>query len=399
MSDSENNNRGLQNNKKLVKKSEKRRFIFTDTDTDTDTEDLFLSIMNTAKDPLVILDATFSVRVGNVSFYREFQVNPEETDGRLIFDIGNRQWDIPELHTLLEELLPNKKSFDDFEVNQEFPSIGRRIMLVNARQVIGPPPVKEKLILLGIDDITQRKLLEEQRDQALKAREELVAVVSHELKNPLTTITSSLDLMKRVMPSDKYSEKMLKLFHNIYEATRRMARITSDLIDVSKIGHFPLELAPIEVSLLVDEVVTLSQPLALDKSIRIEKNISKEVSVVICDRDRIVQSLLNLLNNAIKFTAEGGTIRVEVDRVDDQIRFKIRDTGCGISKDQLPHVFERFWQAKHRQYLGSGLGLYITKGIVQMHGGKVGVESKSGEGSLFYFTLPIASAALVQKSA
>jgi signal transduction histidine kinase len=268
-------------------------------------------------------------------------------------------------------------------------------MLLNARQVVGPPPVREKLILLAIEDITLRKDLAQQRDNALKAREELIAVVSHELKNPLTAITSSLDLVKRVLSPDKGQEQLRKLLDNIYVAARRMTRITSDLLDVSKIesGHFPLELTTVQATSLIEEVIALSLPLALDKAIRIEKNIGEEVDDISCDRDRVSQALLNLLNNAIKFTGEGGVITVDVYRVNDQIRFQVKDTGCGIPTAQLPHVFERFWQAKHKQYLGSGLGLYITKSIVETHGGKVGVESRDGEGSTFYFTLPVGNRA------
>ncbi len=359
------------------------------------------NIIDTVRDPMIVIKKDLRVLSANRSFYKIFHTEPSKTENRLIYDLGNKQWDIPKLRKLLEEILPTRMSFDDYEVEHQFPVIGKKVMLLNAREIkSSETPNREPLILLAFEDVTDRRRLEEERDQALNAREELVAVVSHELKNPLTTITSSLDLIKRVVAVEKYQEKVQKLFHNIYDASRRMTRITSDLIDVSKIegGYFPLELAPVEVSILIEEVVTLSLPLALDKLIQIEKHVSKKVNLITCDRDRVAQSLLNLLNNAIKFSNEGGVICIEVDRVDDQIRFQVRDTGCGIPRDQLPHVFERFWQAKHKQYMGAGLGLYITKGIVEMHGGKVGVESKTGEGSAFYFTLPIA-ATTVRRSA
>ena len=97
--------------------------------------------------------------------------------------------------------------------------------------------------------------------------------------------------------------------------------------------------------------------------------------------------LSNLLNNAIKFTDSGGVVHVEVDRPKEQIRFQIKDSGLGIPADQIPHVFERFWRARHKQYLGAGLGLYIAKSIINAHGGKIGVESEAGKGSAFFFFL------------
>lgn len=238
-------------------------------------------------------------------------------------------------------------------------------------------------------DVTERKRIEFERDQALDAREELIAVVSHEIRNPLATITTSLDLIKRIMPVYEIKEGVGKLLEQIRAATSYMTRITSDLLDVTKIeaGRFSVEPTVVEVISLVEEVINNTQPIAAQRSIHVDKAVSLEAKAVVADKDRIIQVLSNLINNAIKFTSEGGSIRVEVERQQEKVLFQVKDTGCGIPKEQLSHVFERFWQAKRSQYLGSGLGLYIAKNIVEAHGGKMGVKSEEGEGSTFYFTL------------
>ncbi|MFZ9596453.1 MAG: ATP-binding protein [Bdellovibrionia bacterium] len=363
---------------------------------------LFQSIVNTVREPLVVLDHQHRVQLANRSFYQTFRVLSQDTINQCIYELGNHQWDIPALRHLLDRIIPEKMVFDDFEVNHEFPIIGQKTMLLNARRINGDP--MSHLILLAFEDITERKRLEKERDDALKAREELVAVVSHEIKNPLTTITSSLDLIKRLLPSFDGRVQVDKLLNHIRGASERMTRITSDLLEVTKIeaGRLPIEKIKVEVANLIEEVVVLFRPLAEMKSIRLEKKVSPNAHWVLCDRDRIIQVLSNLIDNAIKFTAEGGIIQIEVQPMEGQIEFQVTDTGCGIPPDQIHHVFERFWQAKHKQYLGSGLGLYIVKKLVEAHGGVIGIRSQMGHGSTFFFSLSspeMASEELEKKTA
>jgi signal transduction histidine kinase len=128
---------------------------------------------------------------------------------------------------------------------------------------------------------------------------------------------------------------------------------------------------------------------AADKNIRIESEVAANARHAHYDRDRIFQVLTNLLNNAIKFTPEGGRIRVSAKTQGEMLRLEVTDSGCGIPESEMTHVFDRFWQAKHRQYLGTGLGLYIAKNIVEAHGGRIGLESRVGQGSTFYLMLPV----------
>jgi signal transduction histidine kinase len=359
------------------------------------------NIIDTVRDPLIVLTKSLKVSSANRSFYEFFKVVPSETEGRLIYDLGNRQWDIPQLKKLLEDILPARTSFDDYEVSHDFPALGKKILLLNARSIQGSEsPDHEPLILLAIEDVTEKYRLAIERDQALEAREELVAVVSHEIKNPLTTITTSLELLKRALPHDG-QVRTQKLISHMGAAAHRMNHIVSDLLEVTRIesGHFRLIQSAVNVSDLINELIEIFEPLVTEKSLHLEYQISSEAQAAYCDRDWIIQVLSNLMSNAIKFTDAGGTIRVQVDRSGDQFHFEVQDTGCGIAPEELPHVFERFWQAKHKQYLGVGLGLYIAKNIIDAHGGKIGVRSEVGGGSTFHFTLPAAAELPAQRIA
>jgi signal transduction histidine kinase len=142
---------------------------------------------------------------------------------------------------------------------------------------------------------------------------------------------------------------------------------------------------------LVADALEAMDALARQKSLALEPRISACARAVVCDRERVLQVLSNLIANAIKFTPPGGRITVEADAIGDEARLLVGDNGVGIAEDQLAHLFERYWQGDRRQRLGTGLGLYIAKGIVEAHGGRIWVDSAPGRGSRFYFTLPLAT--------
>ena len=242
-------------------------------------------------------------------------------------------------------------------------------------------------------DITERKRIEEQKTNAIRARDELIAVVSHELKNPLTAIGTSVMLIAKTGSLFEKNPLLKKSLENIDASVRRMSRLVSDLLDATKIeaGHLLIEPSEVGVPDLVKETIQTYKLLADEKSLHLECQVSPDIPPIACDRDRIIQVLSNLLGNAVKFTHPGGSISLTVESVGDQIQFQIKDTGPGISPDQLPNVFNRFWQAKQFAYRGTGLGLSIAKGIVEAHGGKIWAQSKVGVGSAFSFTLPKAA--------
>lgn len=226
--------------------------------------------------------------------------------------------------------------------------------------------------------------------RAMRVRENFVATVSHDLKNPLNAIRMSAEVLATTVPPEALKDRAQKNNQLVRRSVERMTRIIGDLLDASAIdaGHLSVERRQDDAHLLVKEAVDASQPLAVAKrqTLRTE---ATEPMPVLCDRERVLQVLSNLIGNAIKFTEETGEITVRAGRVEGAARFAVEDRGPGIEPGQLRHVFERYWHARSKSGGGTGLGLFIAKGIVEAHGGRIWVESNAGAGSTFFFTLPL----------
>jgi signal transduction histidine kinase len=227
---------------------------------------------------------------------------------------------------------------------------------------------------------------------ATRARDDLVAIVSHDLRNPVHTINMAAAFLLEIAPPVDRRITSRRQLEVIQRAAHRANRLISDLLDVAKIqaGGMAVEPTPIDVPSLVQEAVDAVTPLASAKQLRVDRVISTEFRQVCADRDRVLQVFGNLLGNAIKFTPSGGQITITADAEATQAHFCVSDTGPGIPPEHVPHVFDRYWQAKSTAKLGTGLGLSIAKGIVEAHSGKIWVESEPGKGASFNFTLPYA---------
>ncbi len=234
-----------------------------------------------------------------------------------------------------------------------------------------------------------RQVVREQR--AVQARDDLVAVVSHDLKNPLGLIASQAALFLRfINPADEGSVRLRGGVERMQRAVERMSALIHDLLDLAKIeaGRFALQRRPEDVHDMMEEALLILRPLAEAKRITVEDEILGG-SAVSADRERVYQVLSNLIGNAVKYTPEGGRIRLRVEPADKSILVTVADTGPGLRPEQLPHIFDRYWQARNDSRDGSGLGLFIAKGIVEAHGGRIWAESTPGAGAVFRFTLPI----------
>jgi signal transduction histidine kinase/PAS domain-containing protein len=227
--------------------------------------------------------------------------------------------------------------------------------------------------------------------ESLRAREDLLAIVSHDLRNPLgVVLASSALLLKSSLPPHK-EERARRQVEAIQRAGNRMNRLIRDLLDFASIqgGRLTISRRPHDAAEMVGEVLDSLEPLAAQKSLHIENHVVGRHLSVMSDHDRMVQAFANIVGNAIKFTPEGGTIRVGAERDGEHVRFSIADTGPGISPEEVGHVFDRYFQARRKNREGIGLGLSIAKGIVDAHGGRIWVESEEGKGSTFFVALPV----------
>ena len=228
-------------------------------------------------------------------------------------------------------------------------------------------------------------------EDASRARDELLAMVTHDLKNPLTAIQLNASMIKRVQYFEP-SSPIARGLEMINHTSARMLRLISDLLDYEKIraGRFDIDLKPQDMRTIFEEVREVMSPLIQDKSQTIEYRLPLDDIRVMGDRDRIVQVFSNLIGNATKFTNVGGKITVGCHLAGRELECFVQDTGPGIPEEQLRHVFDRYWQARHTARHGTGLGLSIVKGIVDGHRGKIWVKSKVGEGSVFFVSIPLA---------
>ena len=227
--------------------------------------------------------------------------------------------------------------------------------------------------------------------RALRARDDVLGVVAHDLRNPLQSIfLQTAHLRRRAAEPDQLALKKPTEF--IERAASRMARLIQDLLDATLVDSGrPLALVQdrLEVGAVIAQAVEAQRPLAAAAGLELRVETQGGLPEAWADRDRVLQVLENLLGNALKFTPRGGVVTVAAARQGDGLVFRVSDTGVGMPAADLAHVFDRFWQAK-RERRGAGLGLAIVKGLIDAHGGRLWVESQVGAGTTFHFTLPLA---------
>jgi two-component system CheB/CheR fusion protein len=369
-----------------------------------EAHDVAQATFETVRGPLVTLDASLHVVQANRSFYETFRVTPGVTEGTFIYDLGNRQWDIPELRRLLEEILPRDTVVNDFEVEHTFEDLGRRTMRLNASLVLRVTATDDPLILLAIEDITAAKDLERARaalvereqalraaaEQATQAKDRFLAVLSHELRSPLQSMLGWVRMLRSGHLSTANTDRALNV---IERNTVLQARLIEDLLDVSRItaGVLQLDLAPMLVASTVQTVIENLRPAANALRIRLVLSIEDDAGPIQGDVARVQQIVGNLVANAMKFTPSGGRIEVRIARRGSDVEIRVSDTGVGISADQLPQIFAPFGtEPRKRSRGGLGLGLGIARHLAELHGGVLTATSAGvGHGATFTVTLPL----------
>jgi two-component system cell cycle sensor histidine kinase PleC len=377
------------------------------------THSFFEDIVETIREPLLVLDSDLKVISASRSFYRVFKVKPDETMGQLIYDLGNNQWDIPKLRELLETILPEKTSFDNYEVEHDFSTIGRRTMLLDARQ-IEREMGKERIILLAIEDITDRKKTEaglEKANEALKAvttelkrvaqvKSEFLANMSHELRTPLNSIIG----FSEVLYDETFgplNEKQNQYVNNVLTSGKHLLLLINQILDMAKVeaGKMKLTLSSLPMKSLLNEIALLVEDMVGKKRLELLLEIAEDLPDIEADDLKVKEILYNLLSNAVKFTPEGGKIGMRVKKADSEIEIVVWDTGIGIASENMDKIFEGFFRVDtpySRVTEGTGLGLPLSKKLVELHGGTLLVESEGLNcGTSVRFTLPIISRIMV----
>ncbi len=365
------------------------------------------SIINTVREPLISLDQDLRVVTASRSFYEVFKVKPEETVGQLIYDLGNKQWDIPSLRKLLETILPQEATFDNYEVEHDFASIGKRIMLLNARQ-IQRESGKERIILLAIEDITERrdieivleKAHEELNELAIelkrtsRVKSEFLANMSHELRTPLNSINGFSEVLYDEI-FGPLNEKQKKYVHNVLISGKHLLSLINQILDTAKVeaGKMKLVLSSLPMKSLLNEISMLIADMAGKKNLIMHIEIADDLPDIEGDDLKVKEIIYNLLSNAVKFTPEGGEIGMKARRTGSMIEVVVWDSGIGISSENMEKIFEGFFRVDtpySRVTEGTGLGLPLSKKLVELHNGRLFVTSDGlMKGTSVCFTLPI----------
>ena len=343
------------------------------------------TIVDTVREPLLVLDGSLRVLTASRAFYQTFGVSPEETAGQYIYNLGNGQWDIPALRTLLEEVLPQAKSFDDFEVTHDFATIGRRVMLLNARRLWGAG-IEAERVLLAIEDVTKRRRLEEEIERSNEDLQRFAYVAAHDLRSPLNNALSLSQLLARHLKG-RLSEDEMRIQMLALESMERLGALMEDILSYAQMntGQRQMTLVPLQEAL---------QMALANLQHHIEKN-EAEISAgtlpqVHGDRTQLTMVLQNLIANALKYrTKETPRIRIDAIQDNDKWRLSVRDNGEGFEAKYALKIFEPFERLHRGEVPGSGIGLSTCKRIVERLGGNIWAESVPGEGSTFYFTLPV----------
>jgi two-component system CheB/CheR fusion protein len=362
-----------------------------------EAQDYAAKIVETIRDPLLVLTADLRVQVANPAFYHTFQVHPAETEGQLIYQLGNGQWDIPALRTFLEELLPHNTVFNDYEVTHTFEHVGPRTMLLNARRLDDV-----QLILLAIEDITVRTQTERRLQQAIAERQRLerdaqrvahfallgrlAGGLSHELRNPLGVIVLHVDLLEEELrqPSPDSATAIALALTAIKTHLARVDDLVEDYL--SLVRGSALHQAPMDLGMLVTQCAHEIRPALAAHGITLRLDALDQLGLVALHPHSFRRVVVNLVHNAIDAMPQGGTLTLQGRRQAATVSLTVRDTGSGIPAEQLTTIFEPLHTTKPG---GTGLGLYIVHEVVAAHGGQVAVQSTVGAGTTFTITLPL----------
>lgn len=297
-------------------------------------------------------------------------------------DKADHKLDTAELHAVAKE-----RALEDEGLQDERDAADDRLGLERAEQAF----IRAALLPMEREKTDRHLLTERARsDQALAHRDDFLGMVSHDLRNLLQSVFLNATMLAEGASESDEGRRTVAGMKRIQRYVARMNGLIGDLVDVVSIDAGKLDVRPLRADAvaLLTEAVEAFAPAAAEKGLSLEVETVERILMAELDHERMLQVLANLITNAIKFTSPGGRIVVRGERDGDALRLSVSDTGAGIPGDMLEMVFERFWQVGKNDRRGLGLGLYISRCIVDAHGGRIWAESKPGEGTAFYLTMP-----------
>ena len=350
------------------------------------------AVLNTAHQPFLVLDGNLHILRANPAFYKAFKTTPETTEERLLYDLGDRQWDIPELREFLQALLLQDTSFKDCEITHVFPNVGKKTMRLNGTPLVGGGQLQ---ILLAIEDVSDYRMALNTLKDNDRHKDEFLAMLAHELRNPLAPIRNALEIWKLGDAGEKAEQKAQLIMGR---QLQNMLQLVDDLLDVARItrGVIVLKKDRVDLVQVLNQSVEGTRHLFDARRHEISLSLPQETAFVEGDTLRLEQAVSNLLVNAAKYTEPGGRIAVTLEYERGDALIRVLDNGVGIAPELLPYVFDLFVQAERsldRKQSGLGLGLTLVRRLVELQGGTVDAKSEGlKKGCEFIIRLPIISA-------
>jgi signal transduction histidine kinase/ActR/RegA family two-component response regulator len=363
--------------------------------------DFAMSIVETVRQPLLVLDTDLRIRMANRAFYRTFEVSPLEAEGQVIYSLSHGRWDLPGLRDRLDALCRGGSSFPDFEVEREFPNVGRRSLVVGGCRIN-----HLRMILLAVDDDTERKLAQQavrkseehlRQSQKMEAVGRLAGGIAHDFNNLLTAIIGYSELLIQMLSGN---EPAVRQALEIKTAGERAASLTQQLLAFSR--RQVLQPKVLDLNVIVAEFERMMRRL-VGEHIRVAVDCEPALWQVRADPGEIGRAIMNLSLNSRDAMPDGGTLTIATANLTltdtdageppvapgRYVTLSVSDTGVGIDADMQAHIFEPFFTTKETGK-GTGLGLATVLGIVEQSGGVIRCESRPGEGTTFRIFLPAA---------
>ncbi|SPF32785.1 Methylase of chemotaxis methyl-accepting protein [Candidatus Sulfopaludibacter sp. SbA4] len=343
------------------------------------------AIVETVREPLVILNQNLQVMQANKTFYETFRAAREETEGHLIYELGNGQWNIPKLRELLESVLPARSTFRDFEVTHEFEHVGRKVMLLNASEIFNPN-AQARTILLAIEDVTDRKQAEEALKTTNAELQHFAYALTHDLQEPLRMVVNFSELLGQEYAGKLGKEADQYISYSVEGALRIEALLKALLAYWEVAERERNSFASIDCGAVLAKALLNLHAAIAESGTTVT---SDPLPAVVGEEVMLMQLFQNLISNSIKYRGKATPrIHVSAERDAEGWLFAVRDNGIGIDPKDTERVFGMFKRLHGSEVPGTGIGLAICKKVVERQGGRIWVESEAGRGATFKFTIP-----------